>query len=79
MEALFKGGLRVGENVAAAANNIRAEGEYGANPWFSANVGPKGSYRLEHVLAFMQRHLPPMIEGRQWRIPMRGVRTSHLG
>ena len=68
----------MGENVLAVASNIRAEGEDGAIPWSSANVGPKGSCRLERFLALMRRHLQPMEEGRQWRILMCDMYSAHL-
>jgi hypothetical protein len=37
-------------------------------PWLSVVTGPKGSYREEHVLAFLDRHLEPLHEGRQWKL-----------
>lgn len=37
-------------------------------PWLSVVTGPKGSYREEHVLAFLERFLEPMAPGRRWRI-----------
>ena len=36
--------------------------------WFSVAVGTKGSYREEDLIAFLQKHLEPMEEGRDWRI-----------
>jgi len=37
-------------------------------PWLSVVTGPKGSYREEHVLAFLERHLLPWNESRRWRV-----------
>jgi hypothetical protein len=36
--------------------------------WLSVVTGPKGSYREEHVLQYLERHLPQMTEGRRWRL-----------
>ena len=36
--------------------------------WLSVVTGPKGSYREEHVLQYLETHLPPMNEGRRWRL-----------
>ncbi len=37
-------------------------------PWLTVVTSPKASYREEHVLAFLEEHLPPLTEGRPWRI-----------
>jgi len=68
LEALFKGGVRVDESLYVALTDICAGGYYGHLPWFSAAVGPKGTYRPEHVFQYLRRHLEPMSLGRQWRI-----------
>lgn len=36
--------------------------------WLSVVTGPKGSYREEHVLQYLETHLPPMNPGRRWRL-----------
>ena len=36
--------------------------------WLSVVTGPKGSYREEHVLNYLERHLPLFTEGRRWRV-----------
>ncbi len=36
--------------------------------WLSVVTSPKASYREEHVLTFLETHLEPWIEGREWRI-----------
>ena len=37
-------------------------------PWLSVVTGPKGSYREEHILNLLERHLEPWSPGRQWRV-----------
>ena len=58
LEALFKGGPRVVARAQAALDRLREEGDYGPLPWLSVTVGPRGSYRQEHVLKYLERHLP---------------------
>ena len=36
--------------------------------WLTVVTGPKGSYREEHILSFLETHLEPWTEDRQWRI-----------
>ena len=36
--------------------------------WLTVVTGPKGSYREEHILSFLENHLEPWTEDRQWRI-----------
>ena len=36
--------------------------------WFIVTVSPKGSYRENDVIIFLQRHLEEWREGRDWRI-----------
>ena len=36
--------------------------------WFIVTMGPKGSYREADVIAFLDKHLEPRAEGRDWRI-----------
>ncbi|MCP4202782.1 MAG: hypothetical protein GY769_12720 [bacterium] len=54
-------------------------------PWLTVVTAPKASYREEHILAFMEAHLPAMTEGRRWRIlfcdafaPQLGEAVRHL-
>ena len=48
----------------------------------SATVGPKGSYREEHVVAYLERWLQPWSEERQaagdWRIMYMDAYKAHL-
>ena len=36
--------------------------------WFSVTVAPKGSYREYDVIQFLEKHLEPWTDGRDWRI-----------
>ena len=36
--------------------------------WFTATVGPKGSYREYDVIKLLEQHLEPWTTGRDWRI-----------
>jgi len=40
----------------------------GYPPWLTAVTGPKGSYREEHLLTFLEATLEEWKPGRQWRI-----------
>lgn len=48
-------------------------------PWLSVVTGPKGSYREEHVLAFLERHLEELTPGRAWRLCVLDAYAAHLG
>ena len=37
-------------------------------PWLTVVTGPKGSYREEHVLNFLEKALEPMGPNRKWRV-----------
>ncbi len=37
-------------------------------PWLTVVTSPRGSYREEHVLRYLERHLEPMHPDREWRI-----------
>jgi len=37
-------------------------------PWLTVVLSPKGSYREEHVLNYLEEILDPWVEGRDWRI-----------
>ena len=37
-------------------------------PWLTVVTSPKGSYRLEHVLDYLENILDPWRDGRDWRI-----------
>ena len=36
--------------------------------WLTVVTGPKGSYREEHILSYIETHLVRWAEGREWRI-----------
>ena len=50
----------------------------GFGPWVSVATSEKGSYRTHDVLSFLDRHLPTMSHGRQWRIIMADDYSAHL-
>ena len=45
--------------------------------WFTETVGPKGSYREQDIIAFLQKHLEPWTEGRDWRILLADDHKPH--
>ena len=78
LEALFKGGPRVVARSQAALDRLREEGDYGPLAWLSVAVGPRGSYRQEHVLKYLERNLPLLTLERPWKIPLvRRMRFAH--
>ena len=48
-------------------------------PWLSVVTGPKGSYREEHVLAFLERHLDELTPGRAWRLCVLDAYAAQTG
>ena len=78
LEAMFKGGPIVDKKVKHLLEHLCAGGDFGPMPWLSVTVGPKGSYRQEHVLRYLKRHLEPMTPTRRWRILMCDVYSAHL-
>ena len=78
LEALFKGGVGVAAKVKRALKELCVGGDYGLLEWLGVGVGPKGSYRQSHVLAYLRRHLLPMTPERKWRILMCDVYSAHL-
>ena len=47
-------------------------------PWLTVTTGPKGSYREEDVLDFIENRLEPMTDGRRWRILLLDAYSAHL-
>ena len=45
--------------------------------WFSVTVAPKGSYREQDVISFLQTHLEEWSEGRDWRILLGDDMSAH--
>jgi len=68
LEALFKGGEIIQGNMDDMLMSLRAGGDHGELSFFSAQVCPKGSYRVEHVVSFLRTHLEEAGPGRRWRI-----------
>ena len=52
------------QDYAASKRPVRGDG----TQWLTVATGPRGSYREEHVLNFLERHLDPMWAGRRWRV-----------
>ena len=50
----------------------------GVGKWVSVATSDKGSYRQEHVLRFLDTHLPKMSQSRQWRIIFADDFSAHL-
>ena len=72
-ELMFKAS---GERLEAKLKAAVRSGGYG--PWLTVATSEKGSYRTADVLNFLDRHLPPMTEQRQWRIIMADDFSAHL-
>jgi len=47
--------------------------------WFTVTVGPKGSYREHDIIAWLQKHLEPWRDGRDWRIYLCDDYACHKG
>ena len=62
----------------AALDLVRDEGDYGPLTLVSVAVGPRGSYRHEHVAKYLQRHLPMQSPGRPWRIVLCDVYSANM-
>ena len=77
LEVLFKGGPVVEQRLDDVLIRLCAGGDQGELSFFTAQVGPKGSYRTEHVVEFLRRHLEPSSDGRDWRIIMADFYGPH--
>jgi hypothetical protein len=53
---------------------LRSRGIHG---WFTSTVGPKGSYREDDIISFLQKHLDPWMDGRDWRIILADDYSAH--
>ena len=75
MECMFRvegGGERVKPQL---EEHLRQRG-YGK--WVSASCSPSGSYKLQDILSFLERHLPYQTEDREWRIIMADDHAPHV-
>ena len=72
-ECMFKGtkGGPVDERLQAF---LRSRG---FPSWFTVTMGPKGSYREYDIIAFLDKHLEPWKEGRDWRILLADDYSAH--
>ena len=68
LEVVFKGGPVVQKRLDDMLLTLCAGGDHGELGFFSAQVGPKGSYRVEHAVSFLRTHLEEAGPGRRWRI-----------
>ena len=68
----------VARRLEAALDRVREEEGFVDLKWFSVTSGPKGSYRKEHILEYLKKHLPLMTPGRQWRILMCDVFSAQV-
>ena len=50
----------------------------GVERWASATTSEKASYRVNDILDFLERHLPPLVENRKWRIMQADDAKAHL-
>ena len=45
--------------------------------WFTVTVSPKGTYREYDIISFLEKHLEPWGEGRQWKILLADDFSAH--
>ena len=60
LECMFKGGEQIENKL---KQYIRGRGD-----WLTVVTGPKGSYREEHILNYLETHLAPWSADRHWRV-----------
>ena len=72
-EMMFKA-ARDGQVYARLQEFIRSRG---FPRWLSVTVAPKGSYREEDVIQFLNKHLDEWGEGRDWRILLADDYSAH--
>ena len=75
VEIMFKGGARIQKSLDALRGKLIAEGEDMTNISFCTS--DSGSYRTEHILDYLERHLPEYTTERGWRILMLDVYAAH--
>ncbi len=68
LECLFKGGDAVQPGLAADLAELRAGGALGDMRWLTVATSPSGSYNSDDVYDFLDRHLEPWTDGRDWRL-----------
>ncbi|MCP4241947.1 MAG: hypothetical protein GY772_15435, partial [bacterium] len=82
LEVLFKGGAIVLDRLRAAREDLTSVWGVGRSAladlsWLSVATGVKGSYRTEHVLAYLTHHLPLRTPETPWRILMCDMYGPH--
>ena len=78
LEAMFKGGAGVRKSVQECLDALRASGQYGALPNVTVTTSKTGSYKLDDILEFLEKHLEPWGEGRRWKILLCDAFRPHL-
>ena len=71
-ECMFRGAADGGLDK-RLKDHVRSRG----HEWMSATTSPKGSYREDDVLGFLETHLPHQSEGRRWRLAFADDLASH--
>ena len=69
-EAMFKAGEQVQEKLQSSVPAWA--------PWLTVVTAPRGSYREDDVLTFIENRLEPMTPGRRWRILLLDAYSAHL-
>ena len=77
LEIMFKGGPVVERRVVEHLRTLCAGGDLGDLRWVTVTTSDKGSYRAEHVVEFLRRHLPERTPETRWRILMCDVYGPH--
>ena len=66
--------LRLEEYIRSRGYGIRS---CGGKPWLTVTTQERGSYRECDVLSFLEKHLPEMSPGRDWRIILADDFSAH--
>ena len=77
LECMFKGGPQVCDKLKQALQRLR-DGEPGVWDNCSVDTSASGSYKVEQVLTFLDRHMKPWSENRRWRILLADAARPHL-
>jgi len=75
-ELLFCGGEVIKKQLGETLADLRACGA--CVDWISVATSDSGSYRTEHFLDFLDKHLLPWSPSRKWRILMFDAAKAHL-
>lgn len=75
-ELLFNGGIGVQKTVSTVLEDLRACGVQ--VEWLTVPMSDSGSYRTEHLLEYMEKHLLDWEPDRKWRVLMLDAAKSYL-